>query len=80
MKVDKVFTCPQCGGHRLEEVMVGVISYSEVTDIEQTDTGLACEYGETTHDEGELARFQCLDCRHVVAESEDDLAEFLKLA
>lgn len=78
-KVEAVFTCPRCGEHKLEEVMIGVIQTTVITDVEATDMGLACGYGDTSHDEGEVEHYQCGHCGHTVAESEDDLIKLLNL-
>ncbi len=73
MKISDLFTCDQCGGHQLEEVMVGVILTSRVESIDGTEM----EYGEVEHQEGEVVKYQCAKCGNEVAENEDELRELL---
>jgi hypothetical protein len=58
-----IFRCPQCGGHRLEEVMTDVFVSSEVL---YCDAEGGMEYGQEANDGGEVDRYQCLDCGWVV--------------
>ena len=44
------FTCPKCGKHRIEEVMVDVVQYSEIKDIDEEC--LDADYGNTNTDGG----------------------------
>lgn len=77
MRTEAAFTCPQCGSHKLDEVMIAVIQTTEITTVEQTEEGLACDYGDCTHDGGEVAHYQCGHCGHIVATSEQELAQIL---
>jgi rubredoxin len=63
LKVEEVFTCPTCGGHRLEEVLVGVVLYS-VIDYVGASGGV--EYGPENHEDGDIDRYQCVDCGWVM--------------
>lgn len=56
------FTCPQCGSHRLEEIMIDVVQASEIVEV-NSDGSLS--YGDSTPDGaicGEVQRYQCLNC------------------
>jgi transcription elongation factor Elf1 len=77
MRVEDVFTCPHCGAHKLEEVLVDVMQTSEVTSLELVDGMLACDYGAVTHDGGLVDHYRCVHCDKVIAGSEDELIEFL---
>jgi DNA-directed RNA polymerase subunit RPC12/RpoP len=79
MKVGDIFTCPKCGSHILEEVMCGVIQTTVISDVEEMETGVACDYVEATptYDEGEVTHYQCGHCGEIVAENETELAELL---
>jgi DNA-directed RNA polymerase subunit RPC12/RpoP len=77
MQVDALFTCPQCGSHKLDEVMIGVIQTTDITAVERTSEGLACDYGDCTLDGGTVAHYQCGQCGHEIASDEDELAEIL---
>ena len=85
LKVEEVFTCPHCGGHQLEEVMFSVIQSSPVLDMEVDDEGEDAEahiveYGDATHDGGEVSHYQCADCGEDLHCGSDDqsLYEYLK--
>jgi DNA-directed RNA polymerase subunit RPC12/RpoP len=57
------FKCPTCGGARIEEVLEGVVKFSEITGVAiDADGDLALEYGNTNDEGGELDRYQCVDC------------------
>lgn len=61
------FTCKDCGGHRLEEIMTDVTLASEITDV---GPGGDLEYAsQGAGDSGDVDRYQCLDCGHVVTDS-----------
>jgi len=65
------FTCPECGEHRLEEVMIDVTVSSEITRI--SDDG-DHDYGEQTNEDGETSHYQCMNgtCGYVVGLTQDD--------
>lgn len=78
IQVKDVFTCPDCGGKRLEEVMEGVVQSSEVVAVAFTEGGLACEYGLVSHDGGEVVRYQCVDCGRFLGGCEEELGELMR--
>ena len=53
------FQCPKCSSNRLEEVMIGVVQYSEVTAVDKEGN---VDYGKHNCDGGEAVTFQCLEC------------------
>jgi hypothetical protein len=57
--------------------MIAVIQTTEIAAVEQTEEGLALDFGDCTHDGGELAHYQCDHCGHIVATSEEQLAQLL---
>ena len=57
------FTCPNCEGSEIEEVMVNVTQSSVVTDADKLSSGyVALEYELWDVDGGEVARYQCAKC------------------
>ena len=71
------FTCPKCGGTRLEEVMINVTVSSNVKSMDIDDGEIDIEYGEQSNDDGEIECYQCLKCGYVVAHSQKELIQFL---
>jgi predicted RNA-binding Zn-ribbon protein involved in translation (DUF1610 family) len=67
-KVAAAFTCPRCGGHRLEEVVCQVTASYEV--VEYYPEG-DLEYGDADMDGGKVDRYQCRDCGWVVPQVAD---------
>jgi predicted RNA-binding Zn-ribbon protein involved in translation (DUF1610 family) len=65
------FTCPSCGSHRLEEVMDGVCVSTEVLDVAP---GGDLDFGDCSHDDGVVDRYQCLNCGWQVPEATDSEA------
>jgi len=66
------FTCPKCGHHRIEEVLVDVITSSEIIVADSAD-GPCYEYiKELTNSEGSVERYQCLGCGWTIV---DDTVE-----
>ena len=76
--VKDVFTCPECGSHKLDEVMDEVMQTTEVTSVALTEAGVACEYGECSHDGGFVINFSCGACGFPVADDEAGLVKFLR--
>lgn len=83
------FNCPQCGGHRLEEVMVNVTVASRIVgvtvDMNQSNSDAGIRYGDQTNDEGEVDHYQCQSCGHILQDEEQnwicsstELGEWLK--
>jgi predicted RNA-binding Zn-ribbon protein involved in translation (DUF1610 family) len=62
------FVCPDCGDNRLEAVMDG----SHTTIIEGMFKSGSIEYGDTAS-AGDLDRFQCVKCGHVIEFEPDDI-------
>ena len=63
----KEFTCPNCQGHRLEEIMSGVTVASTVNSFEIEDGDISFDYGEQSNEDGTIDRYQCMDCGHSIA-------------
>jgi predicted RNA-binding Zn-ribbon protein involved in translation (DUF1610 family) len=59
MKISDIFTCQKCGGHEIEEVVIGVTISSLVENV--YDDG-DIEYGPSENDGGEMDRYQCANC------------------
>ena len=57
-----VFTCPKCGEHAIEEIMVDVIVSSEVWITAHDPGGIVTTYGQQTNDDGHVDRYQCGSC------------------
>ena len=74
-----IFTCPQCGEHRLEEVMAHVVQTTDIIIVELTDKGLACDYGDCSHDGGVVQAYCCFYCGYKVAATEKQLIKVLGL-
>lgn len=62
------FVCPLCGDHRLEVVMNG----SHTTRVVGMFKSGGIEYGDTMSI-GDLQRFQCVGCGHVIEFGPDDI-------
>jgi len=63
------FTCPDCGSHRLEEVMDDVTMTTEILSV---GPGGDLEYGDNSAgDSGTVDRYQCLNCGHVIPDATD---------
>ena len=87
MRIEEVFTCPNCSGHQVEEVMSQVVLSTPILevsvdeeDVDELNLAVSVEYdhdNETT-DGGEVEHFQCLHCGEVIARSETDLYRYLK--
>ena len=63
------WTCPECGEHVIEEVMLGVTQSSSVDVIELLDDGtITVDYGEVSHDGGDTDSiyYQCIGCGYQV--------------
>lgn len=61
------FECPKCECDVLEEVMRNVTQSSTITDAED---GIL-DYGNISTDGGEVDRYQCVHCGHVIHGCED---------
>ena len=72
------FKCPQCGSGRIEEVLIGVVQYTEVQNITDEDGSPSIEYGDHLNEKGNVSCFQCLKCGEHIADDEEDLLAYLK--
>ena len=81
------FKCPNCGETVLEEVMVNVIQSSSIGCIEELEDGsCALDYDNTSNDDGEVSRYQCMRCGYILKNKEyhcnintpEELVEWLK--
>jgi hypothetical protein len=72
------FTCPECKSHRLEEVMVNVTLTSVITRIGE---GGDLDYGLQIPEDGEIERYQCVDCGWVIpdCQNSEDLFDALEV-
>ena len=57
------FTCPHCGQHDLQEVMINVVVTSEIKSIGE---GGDIDYGTQTNEEGEVQSYECKHCGHEI--------------
>ena len=72
------FKCPKCKGHRLEEVMINVTVASEVSNVCIEDDCVDMDYGHQSSEDGDVERYQCIDCGEVVAGSQEELISFFE--
>ena len=75
MTTEYEFTCPDCGEHKLEEIMSDVTVASEINHIYDGDM----EYGEQTNSGGVVERYQCTNCGTIIAHSQEELMEVAEL-
>lgn len=67
--IAELFTCPDCGRHRLEEVMENVVVTTVLEGIgEDGDV----DYGEQSNEHGYVVRYQCVDCGHELVDEDGD--------
>lgn len=71
------FTCKKCGSHTLEEVMTDVTVSSSIKGFEILDGFIDIDYAEQSNEGGEIETYQCLNCGEAVANSQEELIEFL---
>lgn len=76
MRVD--FKCPECGHPQLEEIMVEVTVASTVKDIVVEDGIANFEYDRQTNEDGEIERFQCVSCGHVLLDVDGEVVKDLE--
>jgi len=66
----RVFECPSCGHHILEEVLGSVTQYSPIVLYEKIDgEWIPEDYGDATFENGDVVRIQCSNCGEVIPES-----------
>lgn len=72
------FTCPKCGCHTAEEVIVDTTVSIRILGIDE-DTG-EIEYDADSFDGGVVDRYQCEHCGYVIEgiDNCEDMAEFIK--
>lgn len=75
MRISEHFTCPNCGEHVIEEIMVNVTVVTEMVSIEEDETA---EYGDQINEDGEVERYQCVGCGRMVAKDRAELLQVLK--
>ncbi len=76
------FKCPTCDSDRLEEIMVGVIVTTPISNVVIEDGEGDADYDAsmTSCADGEVDHYQCRDCGHVIegARTLSELANVLK--
>lgn len=66
------FTCPQCSGHGICEVMSDVVVTSRVQLDIMDDGYVHCSYSDVEHSDGEVQRYICAGCGFVIAEEDPE--------
>jgi hypothetical protein len=63
------FTCPKCGAHKFEEIMVNVTVSSEIATVEVEDGEvIEVNYEDQTNEGGEVDRYQCAECGETICQ------------
>ena len=77
MRIADIFVCPGTEGHRVEEIMSGVVVASQVIGV---GYGGDAEYGEQSNEDGVVERYQCEDFGWIVPGVRDaeELFDWLK--
>jgi hypothetical protein len=76
MNCDVEFTCPKCGGHKIEEIQVGITTATLIDELGEGDDGAYFTYGEQTNEDGYVDRYQCGGCGFTIIDhTRDDLTE-----
>ena len=65
------FTCPECGDHRVEEIMVDVTVSSEITAFDELGD---FEYRQPMNDGG-VSHYQCLYCGQVIQHMGENITD-----
>ncbi len=82
--MDKIeFTCPECGSHKIEEIMVDMIVASECSlGYPAVDPGCVVDpdgyeiqYGDQTNQGGHVERYQCGNCGFTIVDDSSDHAD-----
>ena len=76
------FTCPKCGGHSLNEIMVGVCVITEIIGFDD----YCIDYDDAVNKGGHIESFCCENCGWYVRNNDsydlidchDDLIEWIK--
>ncbi|KKL84635.1 hypothetical protein LCGC14_1962720 [marine sediment metagenome] len=66
-----IFTCDACDSHKLEEIRLNMIGAFRVIWIDREDSEL--KYGPLSHSGGCVSRYQCKNCRQIIARNHKDL-------
>lgn len=75
------FTCPKCGGHNPEEIMVNITVASGIDRLWRDEAGIVqVGYGEQTNDYdggdgGHVDRYQCEGCGYTIVDDKSRHAE-----
>ena len=73
------FKCPKCGCKVIEEVQTNVTVASVVgNDVCFDGRNLELCYGAQTNTDGEVDRYQCDNCGHVIAQDNLELLAYLR--
>ncbi len=65
------FKCSKCGGEALEEILVDVVSVTEIIGMEEDVKGPL--YGDQQSEGGHVERYQCSGCGLTIRDDGDDL-------
>jgi hypothetical protein len=68
--IEDIFTCPDCNGNRIEEVLVEAVVTTELVSIDKWGY---MTYAEPDVGHGSVECLRCVDCDRVV--DKDDLIE-----
>ena len=72
------FKCPECEHDKIEEVLTNVVQYSTVDSLFKLESGEVCaDYSDCNWDGGEVSRYQCQRCGFVIAETAEELWNWL---
>lgn len=63
---DIVFTCPKCGCHKIEEIMMDLCVASDISISEHPDGTIDFAYGDQSNEGGHVDRYQCGDCGRTI--------------
>lgn len=72
------FTCPECGKHRIEEVMANVTVTTEIKSIHELppvgneSSRVTYAHGKQTNEDGHVDRYQCAHCGETILDHESE--------
>ena len=69
------FKCPKCGYDTIEEIMTDVVMSTSIRDI---DEGVDYHDNQFSADGGVVDRYQCVQCGHVIAKTEEELMAYVE--
>lgn len=68
-EVDIVFTCPKCGCHKIEEIMMDLCVASDISISEHPDGTIDFAYGDQSNEGGgHVDRYQCGECGRTIVD------------